>query len=210
MKTMERPILGSHDTMSYLPVRQWYLKPFFWTARCQNKTLWDQYCCGAQLFDIRIRFTKSAQPIFAHGPIEFKGDVLTVLEDLDSWAQDGKVYMRIILESNSPMKDQDTQELLFQEFCEYAIHKYTNIIFFGGNRKYDWKEIYKFDVQAPSLDDKYSSTTELFGGSHGSLRAKLDDIFPWLYARLNNKKNIKKGTDKDCLLIDFVGAKWNV
>ena len=32
----------------------------------------------------------------------------------------------------------------------------------------------------------------------------IDDWYPRIYAKLNNKRNIKLGTDKDILLIDFV------
>ena len=71
--------------------------------------------------------------------------------------------------------------------------------FFGGNRKYDWKVVHDFGIQEPTLDDKYSSTT-------GS---KIDDLWPWLYARLNNKSNIQNGTNKDVLFIDFIGSKFN-
>ena len=31
-----------------------------------------------------------------------------------------------------------------------------------------------------------------------------DDWFPYLYARIMNKKNIKKGTDKEWMLLDFL------
>lgn len=192
-------ILGSHNTMTYLPVRQWYFKPLFWTARCQSKTLWEQFQYGARLFDFRVRFNKSGDLVFAHGPIEFKGDVNTVLEDLNSWAQGYNVYVRIILESNSRMKDQDEQEEHFRYFCESIQEDYKNLIFFGGNRKYDWTVIYDFGTQEPVLDDKYSSTT-------GS---KLDDLWPWLYARTHNKKLLENGTDKDVLFIDYIGS-WGL
>lgn len=192
-------ILGSHNTMTYLPVKQWYLKPFFWTARCQSNTLWDQFCKGARLFDIRVRFDKNGDITFAHGPIEFVGNVYDVLEDLDSWSRNCIVYVRIILESNSPMKDQELQEEHFKYFCNNIVNTYTNLIFFGGNRKYDWKVVHDFGVQEPTLDDKYSSTT-------GS---KIDDLWPWLYARLNNKSNIQNGTNKDVLFIDFIGSNFN-
>ena len=197
-------ILGSHNSMTYLPVKQWYFKPLFWTVRCQSKPLLEQYWNGARLFDIRVRFTKSGDLAFAHGPIEFKGDVHTVLEDLNSWAQNDKVYVRVILESNSPMKDQFLQEEHFGYFCEHIQNKYTNLTFFGGNRKYDWKRIYDFGTEEPTLDDKYSSTTDIFGGRPNTLRAKLDDLWPWLYAKIHNKNTLKNGTDKDVLFIDFI------
>jgi hypothetical protein len=102
------------------------------------------------------------------------------------------------------MKDQDEQEEQFIRFCKKIQDEFQRITFFGGRRKYDWAKLYEFYTVEPELDDKYSSTTELFGGKHGSLRAKLDDMWPWLYAKLHNKKNRKIGTTKDCLFIDFV------
>lgn len=69
-------MIGSHNSMSYLPVRQWYLKPFGWMARCQSKDIDDQFSlCDVRLFDLRIRFDKKGNLVFAHGPVEFKGDV---------------------------------------------------------------------------------------------------------------------------------------
>jgi hypothetical protein len=169
--------------------------------------LQDQFIkYGCRLFDFRVRYDKNGDLTFAHGSAYFHGHVETYIGELNDLAANayGPTYARIILESNSEMKDQASQEEHFKLFCEYIQKTYTNLVFFGGNRKYDWEVIYNFKTEEPVLDDKYSSTTELFGGEHGSLRAKIDDIYPWLYAKLYNKKNIKKGTDKDCLFIDFV------
>lgn len=206
-------MIGSHNSMSYLPVRQWYLKPFWWMARCQSKTLNEQfYTYGVRLFDIRIRFDKNGEIIYAHGPIEFSGkDMQFYLYDLNTWANDSNetVYCRIILESNSPMKDQARQEVLFANECKCLQEFYPHITFFGGNRKYDWKEIYHFDANI-ELNDMYSSTTNIFGGSKDHWTAKLDDLWPWLYAKLRNKKNIKKYAESEgdkVLFIDFVNIK---
>lgn len=187
-------ILGSHNTMTYLPVKQWYFKPLFWTARCQSKNIEGQFFSGARLFDIRVRFDKNGDLTFAHGPIEFKGNVNEALEELNTLAEGHKVYVRTILESNTRMKDQDLQEEHFRYFCDNIQEEYTNLTFFGGNRKYDWKVVYDFNVQEPTLDDKYSSTTG----------TKIDDLWPWFYAKTHNKKLLKNGTDKDVLFIDFI------
>lgn len=200
-------ILGSHNTMSYQPIRQWWAKIISFAGRCQSVNLYDQFHkYNCRLFDFRVRYTKTGDLVFAHGLFEFHGHVHTYLKELNQYASeiDEPVYCRIILESNSKMKDQDLQEEHFVYFCEKLEKDYPDIIFFGGERKYDWKKVYYFTSPDPVLDDKYSSTTELFGGKHGSLRAKIDDIWPWLYAKLYNKKNKQKGTDKDCLFIDFV------
>lgn len=201
-------ILGSHNSMSYKSIRQWWLKPFFWAARCQSASLFDQFVFyGVRVFDFRVRFNKSGDITFAHGPIEYTGTVpnyLTILDHMASKFKDQPTYCRIILECNARMKDQDLQDEHFCYFCEDMEQKFKNIIFFGGNRKYDWKKLYNFASQGPSLDDKYSSTTILSGENNYTKLAKLDDLWPWLYAKLNNKKNKRKGTDKDCLFIDFV------
>lgn len=126
-------MIGSHNSMSYLPVRQWYLKPFCWMARCQSKTLSEQYrYYEVRLFDLRVRFDKNGDLVFAHGPIEFKEDPRDYLDELNKLAgmldaihcNDGvvilspSVYVRLILESNKPMKNQELQEEHFRYFCE--------------------------------------------------------------------------------------------
>lgn len=202
-------MIGSHDTMTYLPTKQWYLKPFKWMAKCQSKSLNEQFeKYDVRLFDFRVKF-KDEEPVFAHGLMQFKGSVTDHLDYLNSAASttNTPVYARIILESNSKMKNQDTQELLFIEFCEYITHKYTNLKFFGGRRKYDWKVVYDFGFE-PNLTDRYSSTTNIFGGKKTHWTAILDDFWPWLYARLNNKKNIKNLDNPDTILfIDFVNIR---
>ena len=107
------------------------------------------------------------------------------------------------------MKDQARQEVLFANECKCLQEFYPHITFFGGNRKYDWKEIYHFDTDV-QLNDMYSSTTNIFGGSKDHWTAKLDDLWPWLYAKLRNKKNIKKYAESEgdkVLFIDFVNIK---
>ena len=201
-------MIGSHNSMSYLPVRQWYLKPFWWMARCQSKTLMEQFCTyEVRLFDIRVRFDKKGDLVFAHGPIEFKGSL--DLSHLNYYPErTGRpIYVRLILESNKPMKDQELQEEHFRYFCEDIQKEYPNITFFGGNRKYDWKEIYHFDTDV-QLKDLYSSTTNIFGGPKDHWTAKLDDLWPWLYAKLRNKKNIRNHKDEDGILfIDYVNIR---
>jgi hypothetical protein len=36
---------------------------------------------------------------------------------------------------------------------------------------------------------------------------KIDDLFPELYAKLNNKKNLKKEYDRPIFMYDFVNIK---
>ena len=67
---------ASHNTMTYLPVRQWWLRPFAFMARCQSKDIKDQ-CRITGFFDIRVRFRFHKgipTPVFAHGLAEYKFD----------------------------------------------------------------------------------------------------------------------------------------
>ena len=181
--------IASHDTMTYLPPKKWYLYPFRFVARCQSKTIQEQYeDYGIRMFDLRISFTKDFHLEFRHGLIAYKGSVKNILKYLNS---KGDTYVRLIYEKGE-------YDLLFTHLCKRLEEKYPNIKLFGGIKKKGWKTLYTFKNN-PSYEDKYSSNN--YKGTTGTI---LDDWFPWLYAFFNNKKNIKKGTDKEFLMIDFV------
>ena len=183
--------LGSHDTMTYLKPTQWYLYPFQFMVKCQSKTIEEQYDkYGIRYFDLRVKFDEG-NIVFAHGLITYKGNVWKVLEYLNSQEE---VWVRLLLEIT---KEDEIQDKFFIAFCQHVEEKYKNIKFHNGRRKYDWKQIYKFKFDEPSLDQKVSSMTWKIW----------DDWFPYLYARLMNKKNIAKGTDKDFLALDFVNIQ---
>lgn len=185
--------LGSHNSMTYLPPLKWWMAPFKFMAKCQSENISDQYNkYGVRLFDLRIKFY-NGKPKFAHGSMLYKGDVYETLRWIDSLKG---IYVRIILEENTYNKKTDQAEE-FKCFCKKIEANYRNIIFFGGNRKCNWERLYQFTNADPSLDDKYSSTTG----------TKLDDWWPWPYAAAHNADNIKVGTDKDFLFIDFVNIR---
>jgi hypothetical protein len=83
---------------------------------------------------------------------------------------------------------------MFKEFCKYIEETYTEIKFWCGKNLVDWTTEYEFSNN-PSCEEKYSSVCP---------PKIIDDWIPVVYAKLNNKKILEKGTDKDILLIDFV------
>lgn len=182
--------LASHDTMTYLKPKQWYLYPFKFIAKCQSKSIEEQYGkYGIRYFDFRVRFDKNNEPEFAHGLISYKCNVYDVLDYLNS--REDEVWVRLLLEI---IKEDKQQEELFKEFCEKVENKYLNLRFHNGRKKYDWKVVYQFKNEEPTLDQKVSSMTwKIF-----------DDWCPWFYAKIMNKKNLAKGTDKDYLMLDFL------
>lgn len=191
--------LASHDSMTYLKPVKWYQRMFNFLAKCQNKDLADQAKAGVELFDMRIVWVKD-QFKFAHGLSKYNEDVLDTIMRIDSYAQAAgkRIVIRLILEE---AWDDHTQknEFNFKWFCKTIEAAYTNIDFCGGYRKWDWTRIYKFnsDIEEEDIDQNHSS--------YVSDKGKRTWCFiPWLYAKLMNKKILKKGTDKKYLMIDFI------
>ena len=192
--------IGSHNSMSYAKSKKWYMNPFRFIARCQAvsiKTQYEKY--GVRLFDMRIKFNKDGEAMFAHGAMEYNEPIQPIFEYLNTVPE--PVDCRILLENNP-----DECEDFFIQWCQKARRTYKNIKFFGGRNKYTWKEVYKFAYQGPSFLDKYSSyNTEESGkpitGTY------LDDWFPFLYAWRHNRENIENGTNRDYLMIDFVNIR---
>lgn len=183
--------------MTYLKPVKWYMYPFRFMARCQSKTIKEQYSkYNARMFDLRVYF-KDGVPRFRHGLITYKGDVFNVLNYLNSKKD---VEVRMILEDT---KADLYQEEAFKSFCAFIVKNYDSIKFFGGRRKSDWKVIYDFNYY-PTYLDKYSSVNNETTNYTGTV---LDDWFPWIYAKFHNKKNIKEGTTRKYLFIDFVNIQ---
>ena len=198
--------IGSHDSMTYLPIKNWILYPIKFMAQCQSKTIEEQYeKYGIRYFDLRVSYDSNGNIEFKHGAIAYKGDVEKVLEYLNS--KNEEVWVRFILEGsnlefnlkclfnkNKVEQEKYRQILNFQIDCYNFEHKYTNLKFHCGVAKWDWDVKYKFQNAEPSIDQKISSMTW----------KKIDDWCPFLYALFMNKKNVKEGTDKDYLLLDFL------
>lgn len=183
--------IGTHNSMSYLPPKKWYMYPFRFIAKCQSKSIEEQCKLGARMFDLRIRFDKNGIPEFRHGSMAFKGSVEDTLEYLNSRGK--RYYVRLLLEVRNT-KDLERQEHLFIDSCIQWEQKYKRLIFFNGRRKFDWKQVYKFKADDIDIIQKVSSMT-------GTV---LDDLCPVLYARLYNKKNYKEWDASKWLLLDFI------
>lgn len=196
MKTKQGiPIIGTHNSMTFLCPAHWYgwfMIPF---ARCQYKTIKQQWNDGARCFDLRIRFTKRGEPYFAHGLYECThkvkpADVLRLLYRL-SFRDNQRAFVRLILE------DPDRQNhnvVYFKKFCQAWRKYYSAIHFFGGNRKGDWAQIVEFDYK-PNL-------TQYVGSMMEDARW-YEKIMPFAYAWRRNKKN-KQNPQGDIAIYDFI------
>lgn len=199
----ETPIIGTHNSMTYLRPQKWYgwfMIPF---ARCQRKTIEQQWNDGARCFDLRIRFTKQGEPYFAHGLYECTHEVkpIDVLVRLDRLMirYNQPAFVRLILED--PDK-QNYNVYYFEQLCRvWETHQarqsvtVNNVLrFFGGNRKGDWAQIVEFDYK-PNL-------TQYVGSMMEDARW-YEKIMPFAYAWRRNKKN-KQNPQGDIAIYDFI------
>lgn len=194
----EQIVYGSHNTMTYLPIKNWWLFPGLLIAKCQKRDYIEQFNRGARVFDLRVYYnTKTYQWEFAHGLIDFKSKemlslVVWHLAQLKKTTQDD-VYVRIILEKWTS----ESQCRYFSEMCAAYELKYPKLKFIGGNRKGDWKKLYTFKTDVPdSLNNQWVSS--MAGDARWYEKA-----FPFLYACRMNKKNKIKMKEK-LNLFDFV------
>lgn len=181
-------ILGSHNSISYSSP-QWYIWPFFWIARCQSLTIEKQVRKGVAVYDFRVRFDEEGEPYFCHGMMRYKGEnVNDVLTMLNSEPGHNGRKVRLVLETKRP--DQ-RQEDLFEAFCGKCEDDFESLEFFEGTRKFDWKIVYVF---------KTGYRLEQMVGSMQGL-----SWWPWLYAKLHNKKNMKRAAEEDGIyMFDFI------
>lgn len=193
--------IGSHNSWSFNPIKQLWLKPFFWVAKCQRVTILDQYFnYGVRVFDLRLRYDKRTKKFeAAHGLAIFKCDWENDLKDLNALAALDTIYCRVLLEDDKDQEDQEENDYRFEAMCQYLVGKYPKIKFFGGfPARHRWRQyIYHFDTKEPTLFDAYSSSKLVNGNK----------IWPWLYAFNHNRENMKRDINEDYLFIDYVDIK---
>ena len=194
-------MLGSHNSLTYLPCRKWWMYLINWAAKCQSKTLSEQYHSGVRYFDIRVRFDKKGKSVIAHGLVEYKGVAENYICILNVIAKHYKedVYVRFVLEFNKEPYDYFTQCNLFKRFVANLRNEYTNIIYDYSMSKWDEGEFDR-NTKMIYLFHRYSST----------LGWKRFLWIPYWYAKLHNKNLMHtwdielKDKYNKVLMLDFV------
>jgi hypothetical protein len=188
-------ILGSHNSWSYLKPKKWWMKAIAFTAKCQQKSIGQQYNdYGVRCFDLRLRFTNKRHLVVAHGLIEYSITPEQLLDQLSMLNSLGNVCVRVLHEMRKGMSCSLDEILSFQNFCDYIVGIYPNIKFFGGDSSGDGTQHYHFE-NTYSCEGKHASVTP---------PKLLDDWLPKVYAKLHNRDSYHEGTSKDILFLDFV------
>lgn len=191
-------ILGSHNSWSFLPVKKWWMKPIAFTARCQRVDIQAQYDLGVRCFDLRVRFDGNGLVSVAHGMIEYTYTAADIHMDLRWLNKMGDCCIRVIHEVRSAKQYKSRDIHRFRSFCSAIEHDYRYIHFWCGRNLFCWGYDYHFSGAEPTCEERYASV---------SPPRLIDDWWPWLYARLHNRKILREGTDKEILLIDYVDIK---
>lgn len=204
------PLLGSHNSMSYLKPRRWWMYPFRIFAQCQSKTFQQQFVAGVRCFDLRISFTSDGMAIFSHGLIDFhipadfsdqphiphplRLPVHSVLRVLNTLARGGEtIFIRFILDKKKRDSDFDN----FHTLCRTARIVYPDLTFIGGVYKKTWQRIYDFHDPVTETDIAQPI------GSMAQDARWYERYIPYLYAR--RKRNVSSVSDNiKIVLRDFV------
>lgn len=173
-------MLGSHNSCTYLPCKHWWMYLINWAAKCQSKTLSEQFHAGVRYFDIRLKWNeKGRNLVIAHGLIEYKGSISRILETLNAFAKfyNEKVYVRFLLEYNKMPDDEACKILYFKQNVDYWRGHYPCLTYHLIETKWDEKVIEEYSKDIV-LAHKYSSV----------LGWKRFLWIPYWYAKLHNKK----------------------
>lgn len=189
-------ILGSHNSWSFLKPKKWFMRPFAFTARCQEKTIKEQYDLGVRCFDLRFR-VKNGKLVFAHGFMVYDMKLYELIDTLAWLNRKGDCYVRVLHEARNKKQYTNESKAMFAHYCDYFELWYPNIIFWNGRNLYNYEEDYKFKAK-PQCTELYSSVCKPY---------LIDDLYPKWYAKRNNKKNIKENQNCEILLIDFVNIQ---
>ena len=189
-------IIGSHNSWSYLAPKKLWMKTLAFTAKCQRKTIREQYdIYGVRCFDLRVRFIDNV-PHVVHNDFDY-GSFASIEKDIVWLNEKGDVVIRVLhdVRQKKEYKENDVQR--FCSFCEKLELTYTRIAFWCGRNLYNWQVDYRFQFD-PICVEKYSSVCP---------PKIIDDWLPIIYAKIHNKEIREEWSNlgkDDILLIDFV------
>ena len=135
------------------------------------------------------------------------------INDILEYCELNNIRLRILFEYRETTEKRKDLELLkskFKDFCKEIESKYK-IFFYGGNATSTNEKLYDFKTSVEEIGF-YSSVTSPFKNSKFDFLRKIDDLWPWLYAKFHNRENMEKNKikygDKDIhVLYDFVDLK---
>lgn len=191
-------MIGSHNTFSYLPIKnKWlsFLKPWY---KCQEYDIITQINKGVRYFDLRIKFSKKGELQIVHNKIVFDinekqfWDIMNNVKELTT-KLNTVLYFRVILDIRKKPNDELNQVYWFSQFINKFSQYNEHIILVQAIVYWNWTII------------DYISTPEIIE-DHASVNAKWYEYMlgnKYYAAKVGVKYINEKSTDK-VFLIDYV------
>ena len=130
-------MIGSHNSISYLPPKNLWGKITRLWNKCQDKTIEEQFNNGVEYFDIRINLYNEEWH-FVHNKVDYG------IVDNDIWKYLGETRLpiRVIYDKRSKPKDINYRTNRFKTYLWILMERY-NVNIDSAITYWDWKEHYK-------------------------------------------------------------------
>jgi hypothetical protein len=213
-------MLATHDSLTSYKIKNWWLKPFSRTCKCQSKTLEEQYAAGARSFD--LRFAKYRGKWYAaHGAMIYDITLEEVIEKLSKL--EGPVYFRALCE-DTVFRKSDVKELakevgrLVGMYDTHNIHVYP--LYIRSKRTWElaaeypdnaqfadypqiWDAKYTPSGMAKAVSDLYELQTS--DDKKNLIACYSSKFIPYFTAKILTKIAKKKAwKENDIPVIDFI------
>lgn len=172
-------MIGSHNTMTYLPARRWWWRLLTQWWRCQRKPLWEQWREGIDHLDIRVRRDERGLWRLCHGRVDLRYEpALSLSSLLNRIFHDAPgATMRVVMERGC-----ETDEAAFRAAIVRYREQRPGAVTRAAVKK-PWADVGE-NEEAPSSDDYFKpiDTGKLWWRQIGRMVSVLWTT-PRLYAR---------------------------
>ena len=191
---------GSNNSFSYLNHDGWWNILTKWFSQYQTKDYKKQYLIyGIRTFDIGLAVNKQGKLVLRYDGNTY--NFTRLYEAFDYFNKQGDVRVNVFLDESFEERMNDNNEEImrkFKEFCHNLEFMFPNIIFYGGYRKFDMKQIYTFNKKE---DDEIEIVNINDVSNFYSIVTR---VFPFMRKRLNDKyKKIYQGK-RVILLLNYI------
>ena len=131
-------MIGSHNSMSYLPPKNLWGKITRLWNKCQDKTIEEQFNSGVDYFDIRINFYNDDEWHFVHNKVDYG----VVNDNIWKYIGKNKIPIRVIYDRRSNPKYASFERQRFIAYLSYLQQEY-NICIDSAITYWNWIEHYK-------------------------------------------------------------------
>lgn len=191
---------GSNNSFSYLNHDGWWNILTKWFNQYQTKDYKKQYLIyGIRTFDVGLAVNKQGRLVLRYDGNTY--NFTHLYEAFDYFNKQGDVRVNVFLDESFEERMNDNNDEIirkFKEFCHNIEFMFPDIIFYGGYRKFDMKQIYTFNKKE---DDEIEIVNINDVSNFYSIVTR---VFPFMRKRLNDKyKKIYEGK-RVILLLNYI------